>query len=55
MHFMDVRLDEVSVARDKNIRPVINTSDEAMTQGIASLRPALHIDTGMRRIGDSTR
>ena len=43
--------DEFSVARDKNIRPVINTSDEAMTQGIASLRPALHIDTGMRRLG----
>ena len=43
--------DEFSVARDKRIRPVINASDEATAHGIASLSPALHIDTGMRRLG----
>jgi len=43
--------DEFSVARDKNIRPVINTSDETTAHGIASLSPAFHIDTGMRRLG----
>jgi len=43
--------DEFLVARDKRIRPVINASNEATDQGIASLSPALHIDTGMRRLG----
>lgn len=49
--FHGCTLDEFSVARDKRIRPVLNASGEATADGIASLSPALHIDTGMRRLG----
>lgn len=43
--------DDFSVVRDASIRPVINSSEDATVRGITSLNSALHIDTGMRRLG----
>ncbi len=42
---------EVGIASDSHIRPVINTLGDALDPVIAGLKPAIHVDTGMRRLG----
>ncbi len=48
-HGFDVTSFEI--ARESRIRPVLNTLAEARQPGVAQLQPAIHIDTGMRRLG----
>jgi alanine racemase len=42
---------DFDIARSARIRPVINSSEEASIPRIEQLNPALHVDTGMRRLG----
>lgn len=42
---------EVEIASGSHIRPVINTLGDALNPAIAALKPAIHVDTGMRRLG----
>ena len=42
---------EVEIALASRIRPVINTLGDALNPAIAALKPAIHVDTGMRRLG----
>ncbi|MBU24680.1 MAG: alanine racemase [Gammaproteobacteria bacterium] len=42
---------DFDVARSARIRPVINLSEEALNPKIKQLNPAVHVDTGMRRLG----
>ena len=42
---------EVETALASHIRPVINTLGDALNPAIAALKPAIHVDTGMRRLG----
>ena len=49
--FHGVKANEIETARASDIRPVLNTLEAMRLPGIAALSPALHIDTGMRRLG----
>ncbi len=42
---------EVGIASASHIRPVVNTLGDALNPTIAGLKPAIHVDTGMRRLG----
>ena len=42
---------EIEIASASHIRPVINTLGDALNSALASLEPAIHVDTGMRRLG----
>ena len=42
---------DFDIARSARIRPVINLSEEASIPKIEQLNPAVHVDTGMRRLG----
>ncbi len=42
---------EFEIASASHIRPVINTPGDALDLALAALKPALHVDTGMRRLG----
>ena len=43
--------DAFDIALNSRIRPVLNTLDELFIPGVDALRPAIHVDTGMRRLG----
>jgi alanine racemase len=49
--FHGFKASEAATAAASNIRPVLNTLEDMCLPGIAALRPAVHVDTGMRRLG----
>jgi len=49
--FHGLKRSEFDTASVSDIRPVLNTLEEAGIPSVASLKPAIHVDTGMRRLG----
>ena len=49
--FHGFKASEFATAAASKIRPVLNTLEDVHLPGVAALRPAVHVDTGMRRLG----
>ena len=49
--FHGFKASEFAAASASKIRPVLNTLEDVHLPGVAALRPAVHVDTGMRRLG----